>query len=381
MAGSELSIPYLSFVTSSRNDDHGSGMFKRMQTTLSSVVTQLERFKINSEIVLVDYNPPADRPLLKDQLSWPSHTEYCTIRTIVVPTTIHKRYKISDKLNFNGWVAQNVGLRRARGEFVLLSPIDNLFSNELLQFISKRNLERDKIYRTDRCDVPTAVLEISSLDERLSFCRKNIIWIHTRYGSVPVVRTKKHHLRSRSLNFNLKSEKIPTLHTNGPDLLLMAKEAWFSLRGFPEIDAFGLGFDSLPCYMAYLAGIQERILPESCCIYHIDHDSLWRDTQPSLLERVLFYCFADGIAIIMASALRAAGRIIPWKLSRRTKIESLGFDHSTFDESRKIIIEMQTGKRCGVYNDSNWGLGNEDLEEYYIVKAGLDNQKAMISAS
>jgi hypothetical protein len=215
----------------------------------------------------------------------------------------------------------------------------------LVEFISKGNLEKDKTYRTDRLDVPRRVLEIPSLDDRLSFCRENIIWIHTRYGSVPVVRTKKHHLRSRSLNFNLRSEKLPKLHTNGPDLLLMAREAWFSLHGYPEVDAFGLGFDALPCYMAYWRGIQEQILPELCCIYHIDHDSLWRDTQPSLLEKILFYWFPDRIAIRMASALRAAGRIISWKLSRKkTKIESLGFDHSSFQEAKEVILEMQSGK-------------------------------------
>ena len=70
--GSEGS-PYLSVISCSRNDDHGGSMHKRMQTSLNALIEQLERFRIESEIILVDYNPPQGKPLcdVRSTILWP----------------------------------------------------------------------------------------------------------------------------------------------------------------------------------------------------------------------------------------------------------------------------------------------------------------------
>jgi len=270
-------------------------------------------------------------------------------------------------------VAQNVGLRRARGKFVLATPIDILFPNKLIEFIADENLESNKIYRTDRYDVSRKVLEVSSLDERLAFCRENTIWIHTRYGTIPIVR-KKRHLTSKNLDFNVKSEKLPRLHTNGPDLLLMSKEVWHSLRGFPEVDTLALYVDGLLCYMAYLSGIREKILPKLCLIYHIDHESRWRNIKPSLYEKILFYCLPDKFALRSRWLLGGMmTRLAPRTLRKKSKLESIGGSHLSYEQYLMMIDEMKNGKRPIVYNSNNWGLGEEELEEYFIVRADWDN--------
>ena len=47
-------------------------------------------------------------------------------------------------------IAKNVGIRRARGEFVLATNIDVLFSDELMVRIAQRDLRADRLYRCDR---------------------------------------------------------------------------------------------------------------------------------------------------------------------------------------------------------------------------------------
>lgn len=107
--------PYLSVIVASRNDDHGGDMSRRMQSTLRSVLDQLEGAKLQSELVLVDYNPPPDRPLLKDAIGWPGQASYCTVRTLVVPSQVHSQIVSDARWSFHTCVAPNVGLRMAPG--------------------------------------------------------------------------------------------------------------------------------------------------------------------------------------------------------------------------------------------------------------------------
>lgn len=359
--------PYLSIVTYSRNDNHGENMPKRMQATLTSVIMQLERYKLESEIILVDYNPPPGKPLLKDVLSLPVKTKYCSLRTIIVPSSIHSRYPKSDKLPVYGCLAFNIGLSRSRGKFVMLAPIDNLFSDELIELIGKKNLDGDKFYRADRLDVSRNVLEVDSPPEQLEFCKKNILWIHNRYGSILVVKRKKH-LRSTNLDFSKIGNNLPLLHSNAPDIMLMSREKWFLLRGYPEIDIFGHNVDVLLCYMAFYCGLKEEVLPPECCLYHIDHESRWRDVIPRRLEKILFHLFPDRLAIKLRWLINGilykitpAKLILTPKSKSEIKLNNLGVRALNV---RAILIEIKRAKRNIVFNAPEWGLRDEVLDEY-----------------
>lgn len=398
-----MKAPYLSIVMSSRNDNYGGNMHKQMQTTLNSLITQLERYKVESEIIMVDYNPPPDRPLLKDTLELPNKTEYCTIRTVVVPYYIHKRYESSDKVPFNGAVAQNAGLRRARGRFVLLTNTDILFSNESIEYIGKQNLQEGKIYRTDRCEVPRNVIEISSLDERLSFCKENVSFIQTRYGTMPVLNGKKH-LTTRELDRRVKSTKLKKLHVNAPDFLLMSKGSWHSLHGFLEADLLSFGCDTLLCHMAYfLSGLKEEVLSDKCCIYHIEHTRIvGRNTKFNPLNKILFHCLPTSFIINLKwcskmmsnvfiskmlggkSGWDVFGDVAPvgWSallnmyisrvLCKKSAKNNIVANLINWARVLDIIYGMKRGKRQMVINDNAWGLGYEQLEDYTVVKAGWE---------
>lgn len=365
--------PYLSIVASSRNDDHGGDMHKRMQTNLTAVVEQMERFRIQSELVLVDYNPPPDRPLLKDALALPTETRYCTIRTVVVPSSVHWRYRNADKFPFHTCVAPNVGVRRARGKFILFINIDILLAHEYFQFVADRRLEDGKIYRTDRYDVDRRAVNIKSLDERLAFCRDNVLWIHTRNRSIPVVRKKKRHLTSKPVDFSRPGVGLRDLHYKGPDAILMSKEAWHSLRGMPEIDIFGLGLDTVFLGMAYLGGIREELLPDECRAYHIDHAAGWRKTEPSLHARVLFYLFPDHTACRVASVLtKVRGLVISDEARTAGMLHNLGLDNKYLADAARAMEEMENGERPAAFNGEEWGLGDMGLEEYVVARAAWE---------
>jgi len=178
--------PYLSLVVTARNDDHGGNLLGRMQIFVDGWIEQARRHRIPSELIIVEWNPPADRPRLVEALRWPSDFGPCTVRIIEVPTEVHRRYLYADALPLYQMIGKNVGIRRSRGRFVLATNIDILFSTELAGFLAKQVLKPDCMYRIDRHDVMSDVPARAPLDEQLAYCQTHLLRINSREGTFPV---------------------------------------------------------------------------------------------------------------------------------------------------------------------------------------------------
>ncbi len=180
--------PYLSVVAAARNDDHGGNLLGRMQAFVNGLIEQAKRYELALELVLVEWNPPPDRPRLTEALRWPTDFGPVAVRIIEVPARIHARYRYASVLPLYQMIAKNVGIRRARGEFVLATNVDILFSDELFQWLAARRLEPNRMYRVDRWDVMADVPVDVSVEDRLSWCRGHLLRRHTRTGTVRLTR-------------------------------------------------------------------------------------------------------------------------------------------------------------------------------------------------
>jgi len=177
--------PYLSVVVTSRNDDHGGDPLKRLQAFINSFDAQCRETGLDAEVIVVEWNPPTDRPRLASLLRFPE-PRVCTYRFIEVPPELHGTLSFSDVLPLFQMIAKNVGIRRARGRFVLATNIDILFSNELVAFLASGGLEPGVIYRVDRHDIePTFPID-APLDRQMAFCAEHQLRLHTKFGSFPV---------------------------------------------------------------------------------------------------------------------------------------------------------------------------------------------------
>lgn len=170
---------HLSVVATSRNDDHGDGLLRRMQHFVDGLVEQSRRHRLSVELILVEWNPPPDRPPLADALSWPADSGDCAIRIITVPGELHARLKHGDRLPLFQMIAKNVGIRRARGRYVLATNIDILFSDGMVGYLRDRLLP-GRLYRADRCDVPTDVPLGVPFPRVLDFCHREMFRINAR---------------------------------------------------------------------------------------------------------------------------------------------------------------------------------------------------------
>ncbi len=174
------SEPYLSVVATSRNDDHGGSLLRRMQIFTNGWIEQCIRHALPAELILVEWNPPPDREPLAQALRWPSDTGPCQVRIITVPPEIHRRYKHSEELPLFQMIAKNVGIRRARAPFILCTNIDILFNDELLSFLASRRLEKGRMYRIDRHDAMSDVPLSASVVDQLEYCRAHLLRVNGR---------------------------------------------------------------------------------------------------------------------------------------------------------------------------------------------------------
>src|SRR5262245_18528875 len=177
--------PYLSVVVTTRNDDHGGDPLKRLQALVDTFDAQCRRTGLDAELIVVEWNPPSDRPSVGSLLRLPEPAS-CTYRFIEVPPALHQRLKYADVLPLFQMIAKNVGIRRARGQFVLATNIDIIFSNELVAQLASRALDSGTLYRVDRHDIEPNVPLNASLDDQIEYCRTHQLRVHTRWGSYPV---------------------------------------------------------------------------------------------------------------------------------------------------------------------------------------------------
>jgi hypothetical protein len=178
--------PYLSIVVTARNDDHGGNLLGRMQTFVNALLAQAKRHAVPLELVVVDWNPPPDKPPLFEALRWPDDPGPVEIRCIEVPPALHHTFAHGAALPLYQMIAKNVGIRRARGQFILATNIDVIFSHELFAFFAQRRLEPGCMYRIDRHDAMQDVPVDASIDEQLRYCETHLIRVNTRQGTFPV---------------------------------------------------------------------------------------------------------------------------------------------------------------------------------------------------
>lgn len=296
------SDPYISFVVTSRNDNHGGDLRKRMMIFYKGLIHQCNKFKLRCELIVVDWNSPDQNELLNTVLPKVGEEDYLSVRFVIVPPEIHHKFRFSEGLALFQMIAKNVGIRRAKADFVLCTNVDLLFSDALFEELSKRNLSRGKYYRANRCDIPATIDEHQSVEEQLRFCEANIIKRLGKIGEYAVIYNKRGILFKSSV-FNpllrlLTRIKPKTISPNEAklrsmdseacgDFTLMSKSDWEKIEGYLELEMYSLHIDTMALYAAIAQGIEQVIYPREMCSYHIAHEGGWE--PGNAVEQLQFY--------------------------------------------------------------------------------------------
>lgn len=315
---------YISFVVAARNDDYGSGFINRLQVSLNILLTLCKNYSLDMELIIVEWNPIEDATNLAGSLTWPEISPFQEIRFIKVPNVIHRRLPYSDKMPFFEFIAKNVGIRRAKGEYVVPINADVIFNRELIEFLALRQLSSAYFYRINTHDVEKMIPVGVSIEEQLEFCEKYWVRANTVKGvsrrSLPFLDYRYLWSFTKWLGGKLISHPRAGIHTNkSGDFFLMHQNHWHSLRGYPEIPT-NVTTDGYMCFMAASSGLSQSILGDKKRLYHQEH-----------------------------SRLRQCPRHL--------------VDFQLYLQRGKQMMKL---KQPLTMNDKNWGLGQENLPEYGI---------------
>jgi len=318
----------ISFVVTARNDNYGGDFLYRMQAFVNVLLTLCERHCLNMELVIAEWNPPEDNPRLAQALKWPASPQYCKVRIIEVPEEVHKQLPKSDRMPLFEFIGKNVGVRRARGEYIIATNPDIIFSEDLISFLASARLLPNYFYRTTRYDVTGTMSLDTSVEEQLAYCRQHIVRVNGYLCSIDyrlskmlnasrILRSIVGELVWRLQNF---STERPFTNASG-DFLMMHREQWHILLGYPQIigaDSHGrFHVDSFMLYIALLHGLKQVRLGNHLRIYHQEHE---RYTNSEIYS----------------------------------------------PEVESTQQQLYRARKAVKFNDETWGLGTHELEEIVI---------------
>src|SRR4051812_32055409 len=140
--------PYLTLVFTGRNDDFGGDFNGRFFRALRFNHDRLAAAGIPHEFVFVEWRPIANKPYLATLLA----SEFpqlgpSELRSFVVDAAYHDALSLNRRLQFQEFIAKNVGIRRARGEYVLTTNTDIYLSRGVIDYLAARALQPDVLYR------------------------------------------------------------------------------------------------------------------------------------------------------------------------------------------------------------------------------------------
>jgi hypothetical protein len=272
----------VSFVITARNDDYGGNLLNRIDTFAKVLAYLVKKYKLYSELIIVEYNPVANKAPLYEALNLERDNPFLEYRFIEIPETFHKSLPGSEKMPMLEFLGKNIGIRRARGEYILSMNPDIILSDELVAWLSEARFDTDTYYRVNRHDISIRWFDPKlSVEEILQRAKTHVsmVFLNNKNQYRSWAAWLKRILVSRNKNafmmsplFNTKNDGLDAsiIHERAAgDFLLMHRSLWEKVGGYDQAPITGF-VDGYILYMLYCLGATQRIL--SYPIYHITHE-------------------------------------------------------------------------------------------------------------
>jgi hypothetical protein len=273
------------------------------------------------------------------------------VSIITVEGSYHRGYRYGDIRPIHCHLAANVGIRRARAQFVLPKAADTFYSEPLIKFLSLRLLSADHVYRCDRHDFNAEILRQThnGTETFLHACAQGVIERHGLDANCP---------------------GVPALRwgTVG-DFLLMSSERWHAIRGFWETDdVIGWDCDTLALNAAHGTGASQIVLSEDCKVFKPTH-RLTSNLRVSMNHTPLTSALSRLARALLPPRARCAIRYALNIPKRRIKF----VDGQVFDSFERIVLpharRWAKGIRPFYLNDEHWGIGEAQFLNTLLRRA------------
>ena len=249
-ASTTENAPVVSLVLTGRNDGYGGDFIARFFRSLRFNHQQLVSRGVAHELVFVEWAPPNDARLIRDQIfDAIPELDPAVCSWYVVDPQYQEMLSLNAKLVYLEFPAKNVGIRRARGRFVLTSNCDVFFSRRIFDVLAEDSLESRVLYRAPRHDL------------RLPPERSQVDW--TVLENPQNLAGPAHVL------------KPPYMGSATGDFVMLDRESFHEIGGFNEVYRVArIGVDRNLLVKALSSGL--RIADIGGPVYHENHEGSYR---------------------------------------------------------------------------------------------------------
>jgi hypothetical protein len=250
----------VSIVLTGRNDEYGVDFRTRFLRTLAFNYRELTDRGVSFEIVFIEWAPEPGRQLLIDIVldTIPALRDGRTFRGIVVDRRYQEALSLNPRLEYLEFLAKNVGIRRAAGEYVLATNCDVFFGRRVLEVLEEGALEPRVLYRAARHDLKLTV-DTSRVDWSLLEDPVNL------EGPPHVL-------------------KPPLMGGGTGDFMLLDRSSFQALGGFNEVYRVArIGIDQNFVVKALSAGLSVRDIGGP--VYHVNHPGSYKLTRDAFKGR------------------------------------------------------------------------------------------------
>jgi hypothetical protein len=137
----------VSIVLTGRNDNHNGDFNRRAEFAIRHNAALLKAYGVDVEWIWIEWNPLPNTPLFAEILkSW-----IAPLRAYVVPPALHRNLCDNPHIGVMQFLAKNVGIRRARGEWILSMNADTYLTEEVVRGM-KHDLKVQTLYLATRVD-------------------------------------------------------------------------------------------------------------------------------------------------------------------------------------------------------------------------------------
>eukprot|EP00755_Sulcionema_specki_P020617 Sspe_Gene.72395::Locus_43198_Transcript_1_1_Confidence_1.000_Length_3165::g.72395::m.72395 len=404
----DVTRPYLTIASTGRNDLHSGNVVDRTQNQLTNIAAYVERYKVFTEVIIVEWNPEPDRKPLSSILVLPNTTsgKYINVRILTVPPRLHEvAVEPPIHMPVQQYIGKNVAVRRARGEFVLCWNADMLLNGAFWERVKRRDFKKGIYYRIDRLDFDKPFppgfdvgnlereeeagwIELHTYQVRSAVGTRTIItpsdkamfwhdfhntndttdkfaqrccnagcslefkscrWKAWRGWTGDRIRAEVQELYKRGDTKAIRDIlNIPQqFHANAPgDFLMMSKEDWMRLRGYPEAP-YQDEMDKYIMAEAFAAGMDQEIMPPPVASFHQYHPGSWG----------------------------AAGELTEDMKRRPSLGQQKYIDDGTEMLIRKKPVTLWDDPTQLGCNNPHWGFGNIALQEMWVQPQAINTTR------
>lgn len=128
-----------------RNDNYGGNLENKLKYCHNHLVSNLEKYEIESEIIYIDWNPPKKNKSLYELIKKINKNKKIKIKVFSVKSYFHKKYKYSKSFPIMMEVADNVGFRRSEAIFSTNKGFDTTYSKKFFEFLKQKKLDEKSL--------------------------------------------------------------------------------------------------------------------------------------------------------------------------------------------------------------------------------------------